>query len=83
MRGRGVYIDMRREIPWVVARRYAAAYEADIAAAVLGAAGIEARVSGRDVVGIFGPGFGGATAQGVELLVPEDRLAEVDEVLAE
>ncbi|HEX6057436.1 MAG TPA: hypothetical protein VFZ11_00365 [Gemmatimonadaceae bacterium] len=74
---------MTSDIRWVVARRYGAAYEADIAAAVLGAAGIEARVSGRDVVGIFGPGFGGATAQGVELLVPEDRLAEVDEVLAE
>ncbi len=79
----GVYIVMKQEIPWVVARRYAAQYEADIAAAVLGAAGIEARVHGRDVVGIFGPGFGGATAQGVELLVPADRLAEVDEVLVE
>ena len=74
---------MEHKVRWVVARRYGAAYEAEVAAAVLGAAGIEARVSGRDVVGIFGPGFAGATAHGVELLVPEDRLAEVDEVLAE
>jgi hypothetical protein len=76
-------MSMKHDIPWVVARRYGAVYEADIAAAVLGAAGIEARVSGRDVVGIFGPGFGGATAQGVELLVPADQLAEAEEVLAE
>ena len=74
---------MKTNVPWVVARRYGAAYEADIAAAVLGAAGIDARVSGRDIVGIFGPGFGGASAQGVELLVPADQLAEAEEVLAE
>jgi hypothetical protein len=76
-------MDMKQDNPWVVARRYGAAYEADIAAAVLGAAGIEARVRGRDIVGIFGPGFGGATAHGVELLVPADQLAEAEEVLAE
>jgi hypothetical protein len=74
---------MKSNVPWVVVRRYGAAYEADIAAAVLGAAGVEARVNGRDIVGIFGPGFGGASAQGVELLVPADQLAEAEEVLAE
>ena len=73
---------MELHVPWIVIRRYGAVYEADIAAAVLGAAGIEARVNGRDLVGIFGPGFAGASAQGVELLVPADRIVEAREVLA-
>ena len=33
--------------------------------------------------GIFGPGFQGATARGVDVLVPRNRLAEARELLAD
>ena len=62
--------------PWVVAASYVAAYEADIAAAKLDAAGIPVRIRGNDVVGIFGPNFGGHTARGVDVLVPEPWAAD-------
>ena len=68
---------MRRDAaPWAVAASYGAAYEADIAAAKLDAAGIPARVRGNDVVGIFGPNFGGHTARGVDVLVPQPYAAD-------
>ena len=61
---------------WVVAASYGAAYEADIAAAKLDAAGIPVQVRGNDLVGIFGPNFGGYTARGVDVLVPQALLAD-------
>ncbi len=60
----------REQAPWVQIASYGAAYEADIAAAKLDAAGIPAQVRANDTVGIFGPNFGGFTARGVEVLVP-------------
>ena len=53
-----------------MAASYGAAYEADIAAAKLDAAGIPVLVRGNDTVGIFGANFGGFTARGVDVLVP-------------
>lgn len=61
---------------WVAVATYGAAYEADIAAAKLDAAGIPVRVRGNDVVGIFGPNFGGFTARGVDVLVPAGFAAD-------
>jgi hypothetical protein len=49
----------------------------------LKSAGIEAVSRGVDITGIFGPGFQGATARGVDVLVPRDRLAEARELLAD
>jgi hypothetical protein len=49
----------------------------------LKSAGIEAVSRGVDITGIFGPGFHGATARGVDVLVPLDRLAEARELLAD
>lgn len=49
----------------------------------LKSAGIEAVSRGVDITGIFGPGFQGATARGVDVLVPLDRLAEARELLAD
>jgi hypothetical protein len=61
---------------WVVIAEYGAAYEADIAAAKLDAAGIPSRVRGNDLVGIFGPNFGGFTARGIGVLVPQAFAAD-------
>ena len=47
---------------WVTLANYSAGYEADIAIAVLDAAGIPAVRRGNDIVGLFGPGFEGPTA---------------------
>ena len=61
---------------WVVVTTFGAPYEADIAAAKLDAAGIPVQVRGNDLVGIFGPNFGGYTARGVDLLVPQGFAAD-------
>ena len=49
----------------------------------LKSAGIVALSRGVDITGIFGPGFQGATARGVDVLVPLDRHAEARELLAD
>lgn len=69
------------EIAWVTVATYGAGYEADIAIARLDAAGIDAMRRGNDTVGLFGPGFEGRTARGVDVLVPADVVAEAREVL--
>jgi hypothetical protein len=61
---------------WVQVASFGAAYEADIAAAKLDAAGIPVRVRGNDMVGIFGPNFGGFTARGIDVLVPQSFAAD-------
>lgn len=68
---------------WVAVTTVSSGFEADVAVAVLGAAGIPARAAGNDLTGIFGPNFGGATARGVDVLVPEDAAAEARDVLVE
>jgi hypothetical protein len=57
-------------------------YEAQIARAVLEAGGFDAVVEGGERVGIFGPGFIGATARGIRVLVPGDQLAAARTYLA-
>ena len=66
---------------WVAIASFGAGYEADIAIARLDAAGITAVRRGNDLVGLFGPGFEGRSARGVEVLVPSDAVAQAREVL--
>ncbi|NUO94305.1 MAG: hypothetical protein HOQ17_14710 [Gemmatimonadaceae bacterium] len=66
---------------WIPVARYAAGVEADIAVARLESAGIVAVARGNDITGIFGPGFGGATARGVAVLVPTDAVDAAREIL--
>lgn len=67
---------------WIQVARYAAAHEADLAVARLEAAGILAVARGNDITGIFGPGFGGATARGVDVLVVSDAADAAREILS-
>ncbi|MFL5562942.1 MAG: hypothetical protein ACJ79K_15835 [Gemmatimonadaceae bacterium] len=69
------------ERTWVLVASYGAGYEADIAIARLDAAGIMAVRRGNDMVGLFGPGFEGRSARGVEVLVPSDEAAQAREIL--
>ncbi|HEY5219207.1 MAG TPA: DUF2007 domain-containing protein [Gemmatimonadaceae bacterium] len=62
---------MGKESKWVKLITYSSALEADVAVSQLEAAEIPALARGNDIVGIFGPGFQGATAKGVDVLVPE------------
>jgi len=73
----------RAPSPWVIVASYGAAYEADIAAAKLDSAGIPVRVRGNDTVGIFGPNFGGFTARGIDVLVPQALAADARLLLRE
>lgn len=68
---------------WVAIARYAAGYEADLAIARLDAAGITAVRRGNDTVGLFGPGFEGPTARGIDVLVPGAVAADARAVLAD
>ena len=64
---------------WFDVATFASGFEADLAIARLEAAGIRAVRDDNDTVGIFGPGFQGATAHGVTVRVPatsrDDALA--------
>lgn len=62
---------------------FATALEADMFVEQLKSAGIAAVSRGVDITGIFGPGFQGATARGVDVLVPEDQMDEARELLAD
>lgn len=66
---------------WVTIANYRAGYEADLALALLDAAGIPAVRRGNDIVGLFGPSFEGPTARGVDVLVPADAADDAREVL--
>ena len=68
---------------WTPLVTLASGFEADITIALLEAHDIPAERDGNDTVGIFGPGFQGATSRGVTILVPANRLAEAESVLAE
>lgn len=70
-----------RERGWVTIANYRAGYEADLAIALLDAAGIPAVRRGNDIVGLFGPGFEGPTARGVDVLVPAEAAEDAREVL--
>jgi hypothetical protein len=66
---------------WQRLASFSAGYEADLAEAVLRAHEIPVLRKGPEV-GIFGPGFAGPTARGVEILVPADRVEEAQALLA-
>ena len=66
---------------WVTLTNFGSALEADIAVERLRSAGIPAQARGNDIVGIFGPGFQGVTARGVDVLVPNTALREARECL--
>ena len=57
-------------VPWVRVANLGSGWEAELAVARLDAEEIPARVSGNDLVGIFGPGFQGASARGFFVEVP-------------
>jgi len=59
------------------------ALEADMFVERLKSAGIDAVSRGVDITGIFGPGFQGATARGVDVLVPQEQADEAREFLAD
>jgi len=66
---------------WVDVATVASGFEADLAIARLEAAGIHAVRDDNDTVGIFGPGFQGATARGVTVRVPAESLDDARAVL--
>lgn len=68
---------------WHVLVTYASGFEADMAIARLESAEIPAMRDSNDTVGIFGPGFQGATARGVSVLVPAAFVDEARAVLAD
>jgi Putative prokaryotic signal transducing protein len=68
---------------WVKLANFGSGFEADIVAERLRGAGIHATTRGNDIVGIFGAGFQGVTARGVDVLVPGDELAKARSILAD
>lgn len=68
---------------WVSARVFATQFEAELARARVESADIPATIRTSDGPGIFGPGFQGFVPGGVQLQVPDDRLAEVIALLDE
>jgi hypothetical protein len=64
------------ETEWRAVATYASGFEADFAIAQLEAAEIPAVRNSNDTVGIFGPGFQGATAHGVTVMVPAAALED-------
>jgi hypothetical protein len=70
------------ELRWIAVASFAAHYEADIAVARLEAAGLLAIARGNDIVGLFGPGFGGPSSRGVDVLVPSDAVDAAREILS-
>ncbi len=68
---------------WVSIASFGMGLEADIAVARLESAGILAVARGNDIVGIFGPGFQGASGRGVDVLVPSDAADAARELLAD
>ncbi|HUX34125.1 MAG TPA: DUF2007 domain-containing protein [Gemmatimonadaceae bacterium] len=66
---------------WTKLTTFSSALEADVAVSQLEAAEIPAIARGNDIVGIFGPGFQGATAKGVDVLVPAAALEDARMVL--
>jgi hypothetical protein len=71
---------MTQPSEWRQLAEFGGSVEADVAEAVLRAQDIPVIRRGPEV-GIFGPGFTGATAHGVSLFVPADRLAEAEAAL--
>lgn len=65
---------------WVAVAEFGAAYQADLVEGILRDAGIPVLVKGPEI-GIFGPGFAGATSRGVTIFVPASFHEEALELL--
>jgi hypothetical protein len=61
---------------WTELASYSSGFEADLAIGQLESAGIPALRDSNDTVGIFGPGFQGATSRGITVSVPASLLDE-------
>jgi len=68
--------------PWVRVASFGVGWEADLAVARLDAEAVPARTVGNDLVGIFGPGFQGASARGFFVEVPAPFVSKARVVLA-
>ena len=66
---------------WVVLTNFASGLEADVAVEQLRGAGVPAEARGNDIVGIFGPGFQGVTARGVDVMVPDTMITRARDIL--
>ena len=66
---------------WTKLANFGSGLEADLAVEQLRGQNIPAQTRGNDIVGIFGPGFQGATARGVDVLVPSDFIAKARAIL--
>ena len=64
------------ESEWRVLATYTSGFEADLAVAQLETARIPAIRDSHDSVGIFGPGYQGATSRGVTVRVPATLLEQ-------
>lgn len=72
-----------QERSWVPVATFAAGFDADLLMARLQSAGLMPIRRDNDIVGIFGPGFQGATARGVTVLVPSNEVMEARRILSE
>ena len=70
-------------ITWVKLTNFATAMEAEFLVQQLESAGLHGVVRGNDIVGIFGHGFGGPTARGVDVMVTSDAVDSAKEILGE
>jgi hypothetical protein len=66
---------------WTKIANFGSGLEADLAVEQLRGQDIPAEARGNDIVGIFGPGFQGTTARGVDVLVPANLVEKARTVL--
>jgi len=68
-------------IAWTKVANFGSGLEADLAVEQLRGQGIPAQARGNDIVGIFGPGFQGVTARGVDVFVPSSTVQDARDIL--
>jgi hypothetical protein len=68
---------------WVRLANVASELEAGLLVERLKSAGVMAASRGNDIVGLFGPGFQGRTARGVDVVVASDQETVARELLAD
>ena len=68
---------------WVKLVNVGTGFEADLIVERLKSAGILAQARGNDIVGLFGPGFQGWTARGVDVVVASDQIDDARALLAD
>ncbi len=68
--------------PWIRIANFATGWEGELAVARLANERVPARVTGNDLVGLFGPGFQGANARGFFVEVPSRFVSRAQLILA-